>query len=1114
MSNNLKYILSVGLFKIFELYSCAYQVSAQEQSSTGIGSKIDSLTKVYKIETFNDSSRYLAITDSLLELSRKHTLEKNFIFAIETNKLAEQICLMKWGRMHTKYGSICFNYGKIFGEKAENAEAEKWYLESLEVRANTVGKMHPDYANTLNNLGRLKAINGDWNQAEKYYLETCEIRKKVLGPLHIDYTISLENLGIVYKNKSEFEKAEELYLEVKELREKIVGKDDYLYGNILVSLAVVYKATNRYQEAEKFYLQAYTIVSQTKGKENQSFANILNNLANLYKETGRYESAEKLHNQSIYIKEIIYGKDHLEYGISLSNLANLKIELGQFGEAEELLLAAMRIFSKKQGNNNHYTNALVGLADIYHRMGNYQQAEEYYKQVYSLVHSLKDKDDPKYGKFIVGIAVLYKSMEQFEIAEKYYREAISILVRKKPEYNSNELANCYNSFGNLFLEIKKYDLAEEQFLKAQNIWENNLGKNHVNYAVNLANLAKVAFHTGDHEKAELLFSISDSIWKEKFQNLNENRISHLQVKGKLYHENNHFEKAILWLDQANLLAQDFTYDAVQYFSEQQLNSYASNFLTIQHRLLSLAHNISYNLIEPLRLNYSTLYNNALAYKSLILNATLSMQKWAANDSLSGRILDLLKASHRNLANQYSKPESQRFNTDSLKNTISDLQKSLARSIRTYESVMQKITVKNVRSNLAADEVAIEFVSYRYYNPFRTDSVMYAALIVEANQDEPVFIPLCEEKKIDSIIRDNNLSDVNNPVRYYNIEQNKKLYKYIWKPLETYLNNKKLIFYSPVGLLNKVNFSAIQVDDNFILADFYKLSCLLSTRDLAFDKPKYSEEKQILLYGGIHYDTTSFDEISGSEVAMNDQDQNREMAKELKEKDLFQRNQWPYLKWTEREVKSLFEIGRKSDFDVLVFTKDKAKEKTLDSILMNQQNSPKVIHFATHAYFFPDENTGGHNLREIQQGEPFSQNKDQPLMRSGLLMSGANPYWNGTLISNSSHEDGILTAYEISQMNLSNTELVVLSACETGLGDIKGNEGVYGLQRAFKIAGVKYLMMSLWQVPDRETKEFMVSFYKNWLTKKNSIPDAFRKTQKEMRERFINPYAWAGFVLVE
>lgn len=112
------------------------------------------------------------------------------------------------------------------------------------------------------------------------------------------------------------------------------------------------------------------------------------------------------------------------------------------------------------------------------------------------------------------------------------------------------------------------------------------------------------------------------------------------------------------------------------------------------------------------------------------------------------------------------------------------------------------------------------------------------------------------------------------------------------------------------------------------------------------------------------------------------------------------------------------------------------------------------------------------------------------------------------------EDGVLTAFEVSQMNLSNTELVVLSACETGLGDIQGSEGVFGLQRAFKIAGAKYIMMSLWQVPDKETSEFMISFYNNWLDKKMDIRTAFQTTQKEMRAMYKDPYLWAGFVLVE
>jgi CHAT domain-containing protein len=137
-----------------------------------------------------------------------------------------------------------------------------------------------------------------------------------------------------------------------------------------------------------------------------------------------------------------------------------------------------------------------------------------------------------------------------------------------------------------------------------------------------------------------------------------------------------------------------------------------------------------------------------------------------------------------------------------------------------------------------------------------------------------------------------------------------------------------------------------------------------------------------------------------------------------------------------------------------------------------------------------------------------------MIRSGLILAGGNYAWNTGKPYREDMEDGILTAYEISQMNLSSTELVVLSACETGLGDIQGNEGVYGLQRAFKIAGAKYLIMSLWQVPDYQTQELMTTFYSKWLEGRMAIPEAFRAAQKEMREKYRNPYFWAGFVLVE
>ena len=176
-------------------------------------------------------------------------------------------------------------------------------------------------------------------------------------------------------------------------------------------------------------------------------------------------------------------------------------------------------------------------------------------------------------------------------------------------------------------------------------------------------------------------------------------------------------------------------------------------------------------------------------------------------------------------------------------------------------------------------------------------------------------------------------------------------------------------------------------------------------------------------------------------------------------------------------------------------------------------SPRVLHIATHGFFFPDPQEEMSFDYDEGSSQLVFKLSDHPMIRSGLVLARANHVWEGNPPLKD-REDGILTAYEISQMDLSATELVVLSACETGLGDIEGNEGVYGLQRAFQMAGARYLIMSLWQVPDKETMEFMKSFYQNWLEEEMSIPVAFRETQKIMRKKYKDPYVWAAFVLVE
>ena len=183
-------------------------------------------------------------------------------------------------------------------------------------------------------------------------------------------------------------------------------------------------------------------------------------------------------------------------------------------------------------------------------------------------------------------------------------------------------------------------------------------------------------------------------------------------------------------------------------------------------------------------------------------------------------------------------------------------------------------------------------------------------------------------------------------------------------------------------------------------------------------------------------------------------------------------------------------------------------------LLEGDKSPTILHIATHGFFAPDPKREQKMDFQMLFGQPNRYSlADDPLLRSGLLMAGCNDAWTGKAVL-PGEEDGVLTAMEVSNMNLYKTKLVVLSACETGLGDVKGREGVFGLQRAFRMAGVQYMLLSLWRIPDEETKEYMDLFYGS-LVKANDITKAYHTAQDTMRERYpTEPEKWAGMVLVE
>jgi len=427
-----------------------------------------------------------------------------------------------------------------------------------------------------------------------------------------------------------------------------------------------------------------------------------------------------------------------------------------------------------------------------------------------------------------------------------------------------------------------------------------------------------------------------------------------------------------------------------------------------------------------------------------------------------------------------------------------------------EKTESQIRFDDIKKSLNPDEAAIDYVNFIYNDKDNTDSI-YCAFLVFPESEYPELIKLCSYSDLNKIIFEGN--------DYYK-ESSKlsTLYDLLIYPLEKYLGNKSKIYISPSGLLNKISFASLKCNDKSYLSDKYKISYVLNLNEIVSRKESQgkSQIKDAVLFGGINYSPDSSAFIDASRNTRRELEgiefETTDLTDYLKN-NLSRGKGIPFLKGTLDESESINNILNNNNIKSTLYSGNNGTEEAFKSLSGN--NSPSLIHIATHGFYFPEPETKNKNLPDTRQTKSIRGNyriNSNPLIRSGLIFAGADFIWNeGKRFQGV--EDGILTAYEVTCMDLTNTELVVLSACETGLGDIKNSEGVFGLNRAFKIAGVKNIILSLWQVSDKETGELMSSFYKFWIQDKMSIEDAFTNAQKELKQKYNDAFYWSAFILI-
>lgn len=436
----------------------------------------------------------------------------------------------------------------------------------------------------------------------------------------------------------------------------------------------------------------------------------------------------------------------------------------------------------------------------------------------------------------------------------------------------------------------------------------------------------------------------------------------------------------------------------------------------------------------------------------------------------------------------------------LEREAEQLEKQLPDTLKTLIRTNNTASWKDLSGTLNPGEAFVQFMYAE--NNIETGELVkdYFALLTLPNATNPQYVYLFNDTSLAPILQKQNTeTDRNYVQRLYGFPdpdfpddtlyyQGNKLYTAMWKPLEKYLTNTNKIYYTTAGIYNQIALHAIPVDATSCIYNKYALVHKINLSNAPVTKNKMSS---IFLAGGINYESAvSISDAEYFALALTDTSSDRGGT-------------WKALPGTLTEIEKIESFAQENNTETKMLKGSEASEQAIKNADLKKYD---VLHIATHGYFFPDTIVTDTTLPGIE-----FRSSTNPLIRSGIILAGGNNTWINSK-PDSLSEDGILTAYEISNLNLLNTQLVVLSACETGLGDIKGTEGVYGLQRAFQMAGAKQLLVSLWKIPDQYTAEFMQVFYTTLFSGQNA-ENSLHTARLHMQKK-TDAYNWAAFVLVQ
>ena len=819
-------------------------------------------------------------------------------------------------------------------------------------------------------------------------------------------------------------------------------------------------------------------------EEEHEQATVLLEKINKLNEQGKYAEAILSAEKLCVIVEEEKGPDHQGVGVCLNVLGGLYNSFGDYEKAEVKLQRALEI-NQKLGNSDgaQIATSLGLLAKVSMDKGEYRQAEPFAQGALKIREASQGGDHFMVSTSLNTLGEIYLNLQEYDKAEPVLLRAIEI--RKKHE-NTHSLVISLNNLCRLYYNTGYYESAEQLGITTLELGEFSLGKNHPHLAETLNLLGKIAASEGRFQEA---FQ-----YMKRAQNIDFKSIDHM--KG-------------------------FT-------SEAQKLKFMQKSQEDLHVFLSLILKKLPTSPEALREGMNTI----LRRKGIILDVQKQFQRaLLSGDKKTIRAFNRLSDVRSQLTRlTFSGPGQKNIDVyrkeiNLLRDEKERLEIQISSYNQSYMAYLKKAdaTCEHVAAKLKKNEKSalVELVRVSLYNLDKKNwdrDHYFAFILMPGNPYDLRMVDLGDADNIDSLTFQlkKMIFQIKHPDSGKITFFAGRLYNTVFLPIERALGDRQHIYLSPDGNLNLIPFEIFYNPDTGFLIESYTFNYVSSGRDmLGYGETKETGNKALLI-GDPDFDMRIAKASVVEKTAEFKLKQNTIAHRSILIRDLH----FDRLPGTREEVQTIQSLLGKDQTEI--YTGKEANEEVL-----RMMKAPKILHLATHGFFLkdiefsllksPSSNRGVSVVKSNKKNLPIQRMKiENPFLQSGFALAGAN---NALKSRGSINFDGVVTAEKILDLKLMGTDMVVLSACNTGVGEVKRGEGVFGLRRAFTQAGAKSLVMSMWSVPDKETKELMVEFYKNILSGKmnrcQALKQAVLKEMKVVKKRYghTNPFFWGAFVFM-